>query len=207
MENKEEDLGDDFWKKYYALAEGKLPAKILRTTLDKYLQERGEALDVGAGHLVESMFLLEQGFTVTAVDDDPASAELATKIKDPKFNFIQDTIQNADILQNHFLLICALNILSHISLDEFDFVLNKIQAALKINGVFYANFFGIRDSWNKSKSTKTFLDIENVKGYFKDFDVLFIGEREFDDTFGWAQIKGLNDTKHWHIITLIARKK
>jgi cyclopropane fatty-acyl-phospholipid synthase-like methyltransferase len=203
----EEINKDNFWKKYYALAEGKLPAKILRTTLDKYCPETGEALDVGAGHLVESMFLLEKGFNVTAIDNDPASAELAVKIKNSRFNFIQDTIQHVNISKEHFTLVCALNILSHIPPEDFDFVLNKIQSAIKTGGVFYGNFLGSKDGWNNSKSTKTFLDINRVKDSFKDFDILYIGEREFEDTFGWAQIKGLDSTKHWHIITLITRKK
>ncbi len=198
---------NSFWKKYYELAKDALPAKLLRVVVEKYLPDKGKALDVGAGHLIESMFLLEKGFQVTAIDSSEASRELANKIINPDFNFIQDTIQQTEISENTFSLAVATHILSHIPPTDFEAVLFKILKSLKPGGIFCGNFFGERDGWNIPESTKTFLTIKKVKDYFSDLEIRFVGEREFEDTFGWAQINNLQDMKHWHIISIVAIKK
>lgn len=208
MISEDEQLKKDFWKEYYALAKEAPPAKILRVALDKYLPSKKNALDIGAGHLVESVYLMKQGFEVTAIDDDSASLELAKTIPPtPLFHFVSSKIQDADLSANHFSLVCALNVLSHIPPNDFELALQKSKACIAKKGIFVGNFFGIRDEWYRKKSSMTFVSLEEVRSYFSDFEILFLGEREFEDTFGWAQIKKLDLTKHWHIITIIAQKK
>ena len=56
------------WKKYYKDTEGRPPRKELIEALE-FVQNRDSALDLGAGAMQDSVYLLSQGFKeVIAVD-------------------------------------------------------------------------------------------------------------------------------------------
>ncbi len=82
---------NDRWANYYNATSSKPPSRLLMRALE-YVRKGNNtltALDLGAGALVDSKFLLDQGFIVTAVDNSVASENLAKKINNPHFTFIK----------------------------------------------------------------------------------------------------------------------
>ena len=69
------------------------------------------------------------------------------------------------------------------------------------DGYFVGNFFGINDSWSKSKFNMTFFTKEQVLKLFDEFDIIKFNEVEKDD------LTGLGKMKHWHIFNVIAKRK
>lgn len=75
----------------------------------------------------------------------------------------------------------------------------KITNAVKPGGRIAVNFFGVRDTW-ANESDKTFHTGEQVRAMLGGFDVEYFHERDEDDeaTIG---------PKHWHVFTMIAKRK
>lgn len=64
------------------------------------------------------------------------------------------------------------------------------------------NFFGLNDSWAKTKKEMIFLSKDQVMELFKDlFEIVEFQEIEKDGE------TALGKSKHWHIYNIIARKK
>ena len=71
---------------------------------------------------------------------------------------------------------------------------------LEKDGYFVGNFFGVNDTWNKTRPQMTFFSKNQVCELFKNFDILNFKEVEVDKK------TGLGELKHWHIFHVIAKK-
>jgi hypothetical protein len=71
--------------------------------------------------------------------------------------------------------------------------------SLKSGGRFAGQFFGVNDSWANNPEM-TFHTEEQVRALFDGFEVESFHEQDEDGS-------SLNGPKHWHIFTVIARKK
>ena len=49
-------------------------------------------------------------------------------------------------------------------------------SSIEANGYFVGTFFGIKDSWVKSRNKMKFYKIEEVKKLFKQFDIIELTE-------------------------------
>ena len=58
------------WEDFYKITKDRPPWPLLVQAVS-LLSQRKDALDLGCGAGRDTRFLLEQGFTVTAVDNDP----------------------------------------------------------------------------------------------------------------------------------------
>jgi SAM-dependent methyltransferase len=109
-------------------------------TLDKfitYLPEGGEILDLGCGSGRDSVYFIDRGFDVTAVDGSEEMCELAS------IHIGQDVLhmQFSELdFQEVFDGIWACASLLHTTPDELEDILSKVIESLKPSGVLYMSF-------------------------------------------------------------------
>lgn len=162
---------------------------------------KDSALDLGAGTLVESTYLLEAGFAhVTAVDSSPQSKEFATYINAENFSLINESFNNFTFETNIYDLINAQYALPFHGQKDFDIFINQIIQSLKPEGVFVGQLFGDRDEWNKPDTKLAFQTKEEAQKLLSPLELIeFIEEEKEGTTAAGA-------TKHWHVFHFIARK-
>ena len=82
------------WKKYFDVRSHKGERELLREAL-QYVAQKGTALDLVAGSMNDSRYLLNQNFNhVIAMDSDSESINYAHKINSVQFEFVNETYQN-----------------------------------------------------------------------------------------------------------------
>jgi SAM-dependent methyltransferase len=177
------------------------PHRVIIDEALKYMSPPGKALDVGAGALNESRFLLDQGFDVTAIDSTPAAAQVAGSIKNHGFHFEQSTYQDYKFPKNSYDLVSALYSLPFTPQQHFERVVHDVLDAVKPGGVFAGHFFGEHDQWNDGSGTVNFITPEQLDDFLADFEKLSINEEEGE------QPADTGGSKYWHIFHVIARKK
>jgi tellurite methyltransferase len=177
------------------------PAREFLVNNLKRFQAPGSAIDLGCGAGGASLYLLEQGWQVLAVDGQEAAiqallskvpAELAARLSTLVLPFEELSIPSAD-------LIWAGRSLPFCHPDEFDRLWGKIGAALMSGGRFVGDFFGPRHAW-ADRGEMTFLSKEQVISLCLDLELEYLVEEE-----GEAQTV-LDGMQHWHQFTVCARK-
>lgn len=194
------------WKEYYDEIEDR-PSKALINAIENYSKAPGYALDIGAGSLRDTKYLLNNGFRVVAIDPSPVSTKMAEDLNNPSLTVFPGFAGAYEFPDNHFLLINAQGILFHFPKARFDFIMDKIKKSLQTGGIFVGNFIGEKDTWNYEGTTKTITTSNDLRNILKDYDIVFMKEFESDDTPALTKIKGLDKPKHWHQINVIAIKK
>ena len=102
-----------------------------------YLPESAEILDLGCGSGRDSLYFIEKGFDVTAVDGSEELCELAS------IHIGQDVLNmqfNELDFQEVFDGVWACASLLHITSTQLEDVLNRIVKSLKSGGVLYMSF-------------------------------------------------------------------
>jgi len=188
------------WRKFIEKT-SKNPVRPLLVEAIKYVKNKSKALDVAAGALNESKYLLSEGFQeVVAFDSDKAAEEFAKQIQDSRFSFFLNGFEDFIFSNNTFDLINAQYALPFIDSEKFDVLMKKVFASLKSGGVFTGQLFGIKDTWNKGDSGKTFHTAQEARKVFKGMKIIKFEEREFD------KVTALGQLKHWHVFDIIAEK-
>ena len=156
------------------------------------------AYDLGCGVGNDTYFMRSNGYRVKAVD---ISSDAFVYMNN-KFGRIQDVEQIISSLEDLNLepcdLVNASLVLPFVNNLNFDNVLEKITDGIKSKGLFVGNFFGPKDDWKNKLVVKS---VDEIKSYFKNFDILYINETEDDKPSASGPIK------HWHIIDIICQKK
>jgi hypothetical protein len=182
-----------FWKTYHKLTEDTPPRALLVEALP-FVNKSGIALDLGAGSLSESKYLLEKGFAVTAVD-----MESFESFSHPRFTFKKKKFEKFHYPIKFFDLVNAQFAIPFMSQYDFSKVWPKLKESLVQGGIFTGQFFGTEDGWNND----IFMNFHNkndVLSLLDGMDVIKLEEvKENKPT-----AKG--EMKHWHIFHIIARK-
>ena len=185
------------WEDFYKITKGRPPWPLLVQAVS-LLSNRECALDLGCGAGRDTRFLLEQGFTVIAVDSDPhAIASLAVFTQD-RLRVVQSSFEafefeTYDLVNAHFALPFAPE-------DCFREVFARIKLALNAGGIFVGQFFGVNDEWNTPGNQMTFLTGEQAEAELKDLRVLEFREEDVDSHIADGT------PKHWHVFHIIAQK-
>jgi len=187
------------WKTYYDATRQQPPRPLLVKALS-FVPPGGSALDLGAGALQDSRYLLSQGFSVTALDSSPLLAEEAQSINNQNFQFVVSTYDAYIFPSQVYSLVVAIFSLPFNPPQTFAQVFTSVTNSLKPQGIFVGQLFGINDEWCGKKIGMTFHTRQQVEKLFSDYDTLQLEEEEKD---GEASGK----KKHWHIFHIIARKK
>ncbi len=163
--------------------------------------DRNSALDLGAGTLIESKYLLEAGFDqVTAVDSSPQSKEFAMCITSAKFTLANVPFQDFTLVPNTYDLINAQYALPFYGKDGFAAFMKNCVVSLKREGIFVGQLFGDRDQWNTPDAALAFQTKEEAQNMLSDLELIEFVEEEKDGT------TAVGTPKHWHVFHFIAQK-
>lgn len=186
---------------YYEKSKGREPRPILIFAAS-LCQNKEEALDLGAGNLIESKYLLEEGFKhVTAVDRSPKIEVFKDEIKDPGLEVKRESFADFEFSKEKYDLINAQFSLPFYGEKDFPAFMEKIINSLKPGGVFAGHLFGKNDGWNVGGSGMAFHTKEEIEALFQGVEVIRFKEMELDGKESSGKLK------HWHIFTFVVRKK
>ena len=189
------------WGSFFEKAKDAEPRKYLVDAI-QYVETKKNALDLGAGTLRDTRYLLDQGFEkVIAMDGEYMVKDIEKELGDKRLETIVSSFEDFEYEKEKYDLINAQYSLPFMQKEYFNEVIEKIKDALKINGVFVGTFFGDKDSWNNENSkTQNFHTKEGIEKMFEDFQILELLENEEDKP-------AVNEEmKHWHTLHITPKK-
>lgn len=160
------------------------------------------ACDLGCGTGLDTIALIEKGWSVIAIDNqEKALQDLVKTI--PEY-----AIANVFLLKGNFeeitlpsvLLLNASFSLPFCHPNNFSLLWQKISEAILPNGRFAGHFFGINDSWSND-TNKTFHTKDEVLQLFVGFEIEYFQEIE---KVG-KTIDG--NEKKWHVFHVVSKKR
>ncbi|MBP9719176.1 MAG: class I SAM-dependent methyltransferase [Candidatus Levybacteria bacterium] len=188
------------WDTYYKAHKSRGPREQVVRALGA-CKERESALDLGAGTLVESAFLLENDFkNVTAVDSSPQTKSFAESFDQQRFTLKICSYQEFNFPKNYYDLINAQYALPFYGKDGFEKFIEKIKLSLKPGGIFVGQFFGVNDEWNAADSKLAFQTKDEVLNMLSELEMIEFNEEEKDGK------TASGETKHWHVFHFITKK-
>jgi len=181
----------------------------------------GEALDIGAGEGRNSIFLAKNSFKVTAIDLIPEGLKkLAHFAKEHNLNISTKVIdiRKFKFPTDKYSLIISIAAIDFLKKSEIDKIIKRIKKSLIRGGVLYLSVFSTNDPLfykikelnlepiekntfylPKGKFYRHFFTRNELKNYFKDFEIILLKSRSIRDMS--------HDKPHFHhIIELIAKK-
>lgn len=163
-------------------------------------ERRGFALDVGAGPLSDTSFLLQAGLCVDAVDKDVQTVSLAAEVDDPRLSVVHADIRDVPLKAGAYALVVAIHVLPFLPRADLPGVVSALVDGLSDGGVLCCTFLGPEDSWAGRRPRMTFLSRFELDRLLGDLDPIVCSERRYDGT----NAKG--EPKRWHVLRRICRK-
>lgn len=171
--------------------------------LSDFQSDQSVAVDLGCGAGIETVDLLKRGWSVFAIDGEPAAISavndfvgesLSRSLRTicSRFEDLKVIPPSAFLFSYHSLPFCHP--------DHLDRIWKMIEQSIAPRGVFAGSFFGSNDEWVQSGRC-TGISQEKLKVYLAEFDLLHLEEI---DEVGTTALGG---AKHWHVIDVIAKKK
>ena len=186
------------WGEYHEIKKEAPPSSQLIAALE-HVKNKGTALDLGAGALADSKYLLKEGFEVTAIDNAESSSKLAQEVGNQQFTFIQTNFDQFNYPVEAYDLVNASLSLPFNPPETFNDVFAKVKKSLKPGGILVCQLFGTNHSWTRIKN-RTFHTMDEVKALLNDMKIIRLNEKEFDanSTRGFPE--------HFHNFYIIAEK-
>lgn len=156
-----------------------------------YLKKGDCILDLGCGAGRDSLYFLNQGYRVVAVDGSKELCRIASRITGLEVrNLLFSDLDYKDTFDG----IWACASLLHVPSEELPDVLNKCFAALKAGGIFYLSFK--KGSFEGERDGRYFSDLEEEKireilsslGYDNKIEKLFITDDARGREEKWVNI-------------------
>jgi SAM-dependent methyltransferase len=157
------------------------------------------ALDIGAGALSDTRYLLQAGMTVDAVDTDPLTRRLAAELNHPHLNAIHNDVRRITLEADAYALIVAIHVLPFVPRPDLSAVISAIVDSLTGEGILCATLFGDRDGW-AGKRPLTFLTKSEAVICFSGLLPISFSETEYDG------FDAVGEPKHWHVFRFILQK-
>jgi ubiquinone/menaquinone biosynthesis C-methylase UbiE len=104
----------------------------------KHIPSGGKILDGGCGTGRDSLYMLKQGYNVTAFDASEKMADIAAKNTGLDVSVI--TFEEIELPKNYFDGIWCMSSLLHVHRNDMSDVLNKLYNSLKYGGYFYCTY-------------------------------------------------------------------
>ena len=189
-------------EKYYDVTESENPREGVKYFIEEIRCDPTIAIELGCGAGNDTVFLIKNGWKVFAIDRENVEERITKRLtteEQQRFKFKQESFESVKL--EKVKLIIANNSLPFCNKNKFKDLWNKVCFNIEENGYFIGDFFGLNDTWNKTKPEMTFLSKEQALGLFRDFEILNFKEVEVD------KATALRNLKHWHIFHVIARKK
>ena len=106
-------------------------------------ENKKSLLELGAGAGYDSLFFMNCGLTVTAVD---ISSEMVKNCREKGINAYELDYYNISSLDRKFECVFAMNTLLHIPKLDLNHVLNEISTVIEPEGLFYIGLYGGKDT-------------------------------------------------------------
>lgn len=192
------------WEEYYNKMKGRPPRPLLTKVLELIPDSLDKtAVDLGCGIGIDTLYLLEQGWKVTAVEKEPQGISLLkSHLSAPKsanLRIKQSSFETLDSLPKANLIYASLS-LPFCQAGSFPGFWKKIEAAFSEKCFFAANFFGPEDEWVRPRGCTGHSEVE-IRHLLKDFCIHSLEEKK---EFGPTATSG---DKFWHLYTVIAEKR
>lgn len=189
-------------RKYYKNTANALPHPMIREIINMNVKP-GKAIDLGCGAGRDTIYLIKNGWKVLAIDKENTKKFITDKLNNEEIKRLKFEIQNFENieLEKNNLLVANFSIpfCNKIYFNEF---WEKITDSILKDGYFVGNFFGLNDTWAKTRKQMVFLTKEQVLDLFKNsFEIIRFKEL---DKYGK---NGLGKMQHKHIYNVIAKKK
>jgi len=151
-----------------------------------------KVLDLGIGNGRCSKRFLQKGSVITGID-----------LENPNIlgiNFIEKDITNFDIKENYDLIIASF-VLHFLNLDISKKIVEKMKESTEFKGYNFILTMNKKDDSFKAKKDNFFLNGEDLKELYFDWDIIKIGDFETD----FEEHGGLKPHKH-NVSFILARK-
>jgi len=177
------------------------PRWYLKKALELFGDFSGMAVELGCGSGVDTIKLVQCGWSVLAVDSTPDGfaniysklpVELSANVQCVQKSFEDLIIPEADLVYSAFSV-------PFCKPECFDEFWDRITGAIRPGGRFAGNLFGVKDEWNYMPDV-TFITRERFDRLFKDFEI-----EHFREQFSEGP-SVLVPTKLWHLFDVVARK-
>jgi SAM-dependent methyltransferase len=155
-------------------------------------------LDLGCGSGRDSLYFLEEGFDVTAIDGSRQMCELAEiEIgQDVVHHMMFDELEFEDVFDG----IWACASLLHVEKDKLKSILVKIRESLKIGAAFYASFKDGHEEEIVSGKYYNYLTYDDFLGIIDE-----IGGLELVEYYNSMTVLNNNESRSWNNFVLIRR--
>lgn len=195
-------MSDDVdWAGYYATQDGRAPRPLLLEALEVVGPAHGRrALDLGSGDGRDTIELLARGWSVLAIDPQPAATERvrrlvpeqdAPRLETAQVAFAGMTLPAADLAFASFSLP-----FTHPA--DFPSVWATVAASLEPDGWFVGTLFGEQDTY-AARPDMTCHRAEEVDALLDGWDVRILREVHRDGV-------AFDGPKHWHVWEVVARR-
>lgn len=188
-------------EKYYQNTKNLLPHKNIKKFI-KIEKKVGRAIELGCGAGRDTIFLIKNNWNVLSIDKEDTKKIIIEKLNEEekkRFRFLNENFENIE-LENNDLVVANFS-LPFCDRNYFNEFWNKIIDSISEGGYFVGNFFGLNDSWAKTKDKMIFLSKEQVLELLTQFEILEFEENERNGK------TALGKLKHWHTYEIIAKKK
>lgn len=190
------------WSDYLHTTKNKKARPLMIEALS-YVTDTKNALDLGAGALNDTRFLLEHGFThVDAVDSNPEVSRFSADFPQQIVSIFINRFDEFPFRDAQYDLVNAQFSLPFAGPEHIYPLLENIYSTLRVGGVFSGNFFGIEDGWSANPKL-AFLTKDMLEQTFNSdlWEVrVFNEKREKRPT-------AAGEMKDWHLFDIIAIKK
>lgn len=170
-----------------------------------------EFLDLGCGQGRDALFMLQNGFKVTAVDN---SKEGIKKIREfvrtnnyplSNINLFCEDIRTFDIEEDKYAVINAYNSLQFLPKKDALELIHKIKNAIKNKGYITISGFTVEDALYQKTSNDNhcFFEPQELKKIFSDFGIILYEEKTITD----KGHQGKPEPHTHSVVKIIARKK
>jgi len=199
-------FGGRGWADYFAATKDKRPSKDLQGALRRFdlrpLARSRFAIDLGCGSGRDTNELLKRGWRVLAIDAEPAAlgtllesvapdTREALSLRCARFERLE-RLPRCDLVNASLSLpFCAP--------DSFARVWSLVVGSIRRGGRFAGRLLGEADDWAPSPSM-TFHSLARVRELLADFRIERLKERD------WVGPAAAGGTKHWHVISVIAKR-
>lgn len=185
---------------YAALRAHREPNALLVRAVHEIGTARGRALDIGAGPLNDSAYLVRAGFSVQAVDPDPQTRALAAGLGTSDLEVVQADIRDFPIAAGSYSLIVAIHVLPFVPRSDLVRAAASIVAGLAPGGVLCATFLGLDDTWAGRRPLVNFLSRRQVEDLLSPLEPVELSEVRYDG------INARGGPKRWHVHRCIHRQ-
>jgi tellurite methyltransferase len=188
------------WTEYYEENEDRDPREMLLQVLDAFDNGGREAVDVGCGSGIDTLAMLEHGWSVFASDaEEEAIRRLRARVPPdlaPRLRTVVSRMEDVEIPRSD--LVWASFSLFFCRPERFANVWRNVTSAVRSGGRFAGQLLGDRDTWAPREDISSFT-MDQARALFSGLELERFDEEEKDEN-------GPEGPKHWHVFHAVARR-